>query len=241
MAHVPRDPVHVPDKIAEIAGDDTVDGVWRNELGGVTFRLRGKEKTRYAKWQSYVDLDAERKGHVDLRVEAEKLSWASRFTSVPSVLEHGADGNAAWLVTEGIEASSAADPRWLDTPETAVRAIATGLRQLHDSLPVDECSYQGSWLGTKAAIAPEPERLVVCHGDPCVPNTLIDEDGVFAGHVDLAQLGIADRWADLAIATYSISWKVNFGRSYDDLFLATYGIQPDYERIRAYRRLWDAD
>lgn len=241
MAHVPQGSVPVPAKIAEIAGDDAVDGVWRNQLGGLTFRLRGQEATRYAKWQSYSGLNPERKEHVNLSVEAEKLSWAGQFARVPSVLEQGAEGDAAWLITEGINAPSAADPRWRDAPEAAVRAIATGLRRLHDALPVDECSYQGSWLGAKATTAPAPERLVVCHGDPCVPNTLIDEDGGFAGHVDLAQLGVADLWADLAIATYSISWQVNFGHNYDDLFFDTYGVQPDYERIHAYRKLWDAE
>lgn len=87
---------------------------------------------------------------------------------------------------------------------------------------------------------PAPDLLVVCHGDPCVPNTLIDDAGRFAGHVDLARLGVADRWADLAIATYSIGWDINFGRSYDDLFFDAYGIRPDPERIAAYRRLWDS-
>lgn len=64
--------------------------------------------------------------------------------------------------------------------------------------------------------------------------------GGFAGHVDLARLGVADRWADLAIATYSISWDINFGRDFDELFFEVYGIEPDHERMRIYRELWDA-
>lgn len=72
-----------------------------------------------------------------------------------------------------------------------------------------------------------------------MPNTLLNSAGEFAGHVDLAGLGVADRWADLAIATYSISWDVNFGKSYDKLFFEVYGIEPDLERIRFYRELWD--
>lgn len=82
---------------------------------------------------------------------------------------------------------------------------------------------------------------MVCHGDPCVPNTLLNSAGEFAGHVDLSRLGVADRWADLAIATYSISWDANFGKSYDALFFGAYGIEPDEERIRFYRELWDED
>ena len=37
-------------------------------------------------------------------------------------------------------------------------------------------------------------------GTPCVPNTLLHDDGMFAAHVDLGSLGVADRWADLAVA-----------------------------------------
>jgi hypothetical protein len=50
---------------------------------------------------------------------------------------------------------------------------------------------------------------VVCHGDACVPNTLLDRTGRWIGHVDLGTLGVGDRWADLAIATLSTEW--NYG------------------------------
>ena len=47
----------------------------------------------------------------------------------------------------------------------------------------------GSWLPTPPLI----DRLVVCHGEACTPNTLIDVDGRCSGHVDLSSLGTADR------------------------------------------------
>lgn len=50
---------------------------------------------------------------------------------------------------------------------------------------------------------PPVDRLVVCHGDACAPNTLLSGDGHFAAHVDLGALGLADRWADLAVAAWS--------------------------------------
>jgi kanamycin kinase len=84
---------------------------------------------------------------------------------------------------------------------------------------------------------PAVDRLVVCHGDACAPNTLLRDDGTFAGHVDLGSLGVADRWADIAVATWSLNW--NFTSSHEPVFYAAYGIDPDPERIAYYRLLWD--
>lgn len=230
----------LPAVARDLAGGDAIEPVWHNELGGVTFKLSGGEGVRYLKWQRYSGLSSIHRSHVNLKAEADRLSWAGQFISVPEVLQVGDDDEAAWLLTTGIQALPAVHPRWQAEPETAVRAIASGLRQLHNTLPVDECPFQGSWAEAEGVDLPEPEKLVVCHGDPCVPNTLVHTDGGFAAYVDLGQLGVADRWADLAIATYSISWQINFGRSYDDLFFATYGVEPDEERIAFYRNLWDA-
>jgi kanamycin kinase len=84
---------------------------------------------------------------------------------------------------------------------------------------------------------PRVRRLVVCHGDACAPNTLLDDDGGWAGHVDLGSLGVADRWADLSIATYSLGW--NYGPGYDHLVYDAYGIDEDRDRVAYYRLLWD--
>ena len=81
------------------------------------------------------------------------------------------------------------------------------------------------------------DEVVVCHGDACAPNTLITDDGRCSGHVDLGALGVADRWADLAIATWSTTW--NYGPRWQVPLLDAYGIAPDAERTRYYRLLWD--
>jgi kanamycin kinase len=84
---------------------------------------------------------------------------------------------------------------------------------------------------------PEVDRTVVCHGDPCCPNTLLDEDGRWSAHVDFDSMGTADRWADLAVATWSCGW--NYGNGWEAELLAAYGMAPDAERTRYYRLLWD--
>ncbi|HEY3982098.1 MAG TPA: phosphotransferase [Streptosporangiaceae bacterium] len=86
------------------------------------------------------------------------------------------------------------------------------------------------------AEVPPIDELVVCHGDSCAPNTLIGDDGR-SGHVDLGELGVADRRADLAVATWSTTW--NYGPGREIPLLDAYGIAPDGDRIRYYRLLWE--
>jgi kanamycin kinase len=90
---------------------------------------------------------------------------------------------------------------------------------------------------TRLADRPPVDQLVVCHGDACAPNTLLRDDGTCAGHVDLGALGVADRWADLAVATWSLDW--NYGPGWQPVLLEAYGVEPDPPRIAYYRLLWD--
>jgi kanamycin kinase len=77
----------------------------------------------------------------------------------------------------------------------------------------------------------------VCHGDACAPNTLIGDDGRWLAHVDLGNLGVGDRWSDIAVATYSTKW--NYGEGWEDALLEAYGVDADVERTTYYRALWD--
>jgi kanamycin kinase len=255
--------VPVPAIVTALAGDAAITPVWRNELGGLTFRLDGAGAgTRYVKWV------ATGTPEIDLPGEAARLAWAQRWARVPPVLEHGTDAEGAWLVTAAVPGRSAVEPRWKADPATAAAAIGRGLRLLHDALPVDRCPFDWSvgrrlvraderiadgegpaeWspehrrLGlaearTRLGEPPPIDRLVVCHGDACTPNTLLHDDGTFAAHVDLGSLGAADRWADLAVATWSLEW--NYGPGFDGILYDAYGIDPDPERIAYYRLLYD--
>jgi kanamycin kinase len=216
--------VPVPEVVAGIAAGRPVAAVWVNELGGVTFRVDGGRE--------YVKVAPPRWAH-HLDAECDRLAWAGRYVRVPRVLGSG-DG---WLHTAGLAGRSAVDPQWAAHPRTAARAIGAGLRLLHDRLPVDGCPFgPPPWVAASASMP--LDRLVVCHGDACAPNTLIDDDGRCCAHVDLGDLGVADRWADLAVATLSLSW--NYGGSWESELLDAYGVKPDTTRIEYYRGLWNA-
>ncbi len=223
----------VPAAVVALAGPAQLTPIWRNGLGGLTYRAGAD---RFVKWAP---------PGVDLVTEVRRLEWAGAYTAVPSVLEHGADADGSWLVTAALPGESAVDPRWRADPELAAAAIGRGLRALHDALPVADCPFDWSvatrleQAGVEDFPPPPPiERLVVCHGDACVPNTLLLDDGTCGGHVDLGALGVADRWADLAIATWSTEW--NYGPGFERTLLDAYGVEPDTGRSAYYRRLWDA-
>jgi kanamycin kinase len=106
----------------------------------------------------------------------------------------------------------------------------------------DDMHPEHAHLSPEAALAelerlrPEDEDLVVCHGDYCLPNVLIS-GGEATGFVDLGELGVADRWWDLAIGTWSVTW--NLGPGWEEAFLASYGVKRDDRRMTFYRLLYD--
>jgi kanamycin kinase len=155
---------------------------------------------------------------------------------VPEVLDFGRDHGGQVLVTRALPGSSAVAAEWVDRPAEAVRAIALGLRVLHDKVPSAACPFRTRWVPVDAP--PPADGAVVLHGDACAPNTILGADGRFAGHVDLGALGVGDRWADLAVSSMSLGW--NYGPGWEDAFFAAYEIERDEERIRYYRAAWDA-
>lgn len=204
-------------------GRRVADVVWRNELGGLTSRLVADDaQDLFAKWSP-----------LDLEPEAERMSWLASRHPAPRIADY-VEGDDQWLlVTGALPGSSAVSPRWLREPERAARAIGEGLALLHTLDPAASIFGTVDWVGEQDDV----DRLVVAHGDACAPNTLIADDGAFLAHVDLGSLGVADRWADLAIASMSLEW--NYGPGHEAPFWEAYGIEPDPGRIAHYRALWN--
>lgn len=237
---IPSATTDIPPIVRTLAAGAALTPVWLNGIGGLTFRT---DDGRYIKWGPH---DAE----ANMRDEAERMQWARRWITVPEVIDQGEDATHEWLITAALPGHSSVDHRWIDDPDTAVRAVGAALRTMHDALPVEQCPWTWSpaWRIANAADRgvsvpadlrepPPVDRLVVCHGDACMPNTLLDDAGRPLAHVDLAALGTADRWADIAVASMSTRW--NFGPGWEDALIEAYGLAPDRERLEYYRRLWN--
>jgi kanamycin kinase len=254
--------VAVPESVQRLAGGGTARLIWRNEIGGLTFELTGSAAgRRFVKWAP-VDSPADLQGEADrLRWAAaytpvpvvvdldrdDTGSWlvtrAIDGTSTVAPRWIADPETAVVAIGEGLRALHEALPAascpfsW-----TAEERLASARRRAEAGrVNPEQWHLAHRHLSVETALDlvkdPPPPDTVVCHGDSCAPNTLVDDAGRWCAHVDLGALGLADRWADLAIATWSTEW--NYGPGWEPLLLKAYGTSPDPERIRYYRLLWD--
>lgn len=88
---------------------------------------------------------------------------------------------------------------------------------------------------------PVEDDLVVCHGDLCLGNVLIDPDTLrLAGIIDVDRVGVADRWLDLSLALYNIGaddvW--GYGPAHAGHFLQRYGnTTVDHDKMTYFQLL----
>lgn len=225
-ADVPPSGTPVPEAIAALAGDDPLELVWQNEQGGVTARIERPGGAIFAKWNPPGSIES-------LRDEAERMRWLGRLglVPVPRVLGEHRDAAGELLVTAAIPAVSIVSPAGRRCPAAAAAALGAGLRALH-AIDAASCPFPAPDWAAREVV----EDPVVCHGDPCAPNTLI-AGGAFAGIVDLGRVGVSDRWADLSIASWSLEW--NGLAAAAPSFWRAYGIRRDDARIAPWRALWE--
>ncbi|MDA3625617.1 aminoglycoside 3'-phosphotransferase [Saccharopolyspora sp. WRP15-2] len=263
IAAAPQGPVDIPRIVTELAAGRPTRAVWENELGGLTFQVGLGDQRQFVKWTpagSGIDLAAEvarlrwaAKFTVVPRVLDQGADEAGAW-----IVTHGLPGRTAvddrWKRDPGTavraigaglralhDALPVADCPFDWSAEKRLEAVRS--RAAADRIDPADWHEDLQHIGTvERALGvltdiPPADELVVCHGDACAPNTLVGDDGTCTGHVDLGALGVADRWADLAIATWSTQW--NYGPGWEDPLLEAYGIAPDQERITYYRLLWE--
>jgi kanamycin kinase len=262
LGKAPDRKVEVPRSVQELAAGAELVAVWVNLAGGITFRIDRPPIHRFVKWtplSSGIDLSQEKARllwagrfiSVPRVLEDgsdEEGSWlvtspidgetavANRWRADPAKAV-AAIGRGLRLMHERLP-TRACPFSW-----TAEERVANALQRAErGKIDPQTWHLEHQHLSVRAAIdlvsqPPEVDRLVVCHGDACAPNTLLDASGAVVGHVDLGSLGLADRWADLAVASWSTCW--NYGACWEGELLAAYGVDPDPARIGYYRLLWD--
>jgi len=252
----------VPGPVRTIAGDRRIRLVWGNPQGGLTYELGAASERCFVKWAprgAPIDLAREAArftwagAFIPVPHVLEQGEDGDGFWMVTTPVPGESAVSPRWsadparavsAIGRGLRALHDALPvkpcPFSLSAENRVRAIRrenaegrldpAGWNEAHRHLGVERA------LDLLSAIPPI-DQLVVCHGDACAPNTLIGNDGVFSGHVDLGSMGVGDRWADLAVATWSAGW--NYGTDWEEPLLVAYGVAPDLERTRYYRLLYD--
>jgi kanamycin kinase len=258
----PKSNNDIPDSVIRYAGKRPIEVVWLNELGGLTFRVTDGANDIFIKWapgDSGLDLQAEqvklewaitytpvpkviefgqdKKGSwlVTEAIDAENAvseKWKMDPRSAVTAIGRGLRAMHDALPVDACPFLWSIEDRISRALERVVRGEThpTDWHEEFRSLSIEA-------VLAKLDSPPVSDQLVVCHGDACAPNTLLDGGGNWLAHVDMERLGIADPWADLAIASWSTQW--NYGPGWDGLLYDSYGIDPDPEKIHFYRLLWD--
>ncbi|MFV0394829.1 MAG: aminoglycoside 3'-phosphotransferase [Coprobacillaceae bacterium] len=85
----------------------------------------------------------------------------------------------------------------------------------------------------------EEGDIVLCHGDVCMPNMMIDKNGDI-GYIDVVQLGTCNRYLDIAIGLRSLRYNLelyghSLSKEYIEVFKKAYGIEKlDIDKIMFY-------
>ena len=192
----------------------------------------------------------------DTRQGIETMMWLSRRLPTPKVLCYEEMDGMAYLLMERMEGMEACEEACLERPRETVAALAQGMRLLwdtdpsgcprhlnmdkllalaEDQGPMDDFRQERlTWLREN-----RPESVpVLAHGDYCLPNVFL-KDGSFRGFIDVGEMGLGEKWRDIALCWRSLRDNYNGtygGRVYPDfdpdMLFECLGIEPDWEQIR---------
>jgi aminoglycoside phosphotransferase len=209
--------------------------------GARVFKLEDGNETLFLK---FAPISSDPEPAFSIRAEAERLQWSrSRNLAVPKVELFLEDGGLEYLLMTGIPGRDASQPWQPDQIQNIIAKLAIGLRNWH-STNTHDCPYQLT-LETRIAQAqartknanlkleleallehtPKTEDLVLCHGDPCVPNVLLNDDLEISGWIDLGRAGVMERHWDLALIVGSLEMDLNPQfNGWSERFLEAYGL-----------------
>lgn len=191
--------------------------------------------------------------------EADIMKWLWGKLNVPSVIEFGEINDEEFLIMSEITGSHIDD--YIKQPELYVNYLADAIHLLQKadisecpfSSSVDirlaELDFLlnnnladvniDNWEKTTEFNSPQElykwlcnnkpsEEYVFTHGD-IGANLFVKNGEIF--FYDLARMGIADRWVDIAFAVRDIRKECP---DYEQLFFDKLGVKPNYEKINYY-------
>ncbi|KDQ66897.1 APH(3'') family aminoglycoside O-phosphotransferase [Streptomyces halstedii] len=243
--------------------------VTAGESGATVFR--SADATRYAKCvpaADAADLEAERDRTAWLSGQGvpgpRVLDWrsgdigaclvTSAVSGTPADQVPAEDLRAAWeRIADAVRrlheapVSQCRFRRDLDTMVTLARDVVARDAVNPEFLPVEQQQTPTTELLARLTRqvsrrrAQEVADTVVCHGDLCLPNIILDPQTLdVSGFIDLGRLGRADRHADLALllANARETWPDEERAQAADLaFAERYGTALDHDRLRFYLHL----
>jgi aminoglycoside phosphotransferase len=210
--------------------------------GAQVFKLEDGNETLFLKFAS---VSSDPDPAFSIRAEADRLQWLRlKKLAVPKVELFLEDGNLEYLLMTSIPGRDASRPWQPYQIPNIITKLAASLRNWHDA-DMDDCPYQLTLenriaqarartrnaslkLELEALLehAPKTENLVLCHGDPCLPNVLLDVDLEISGWIDLGRAGVMDRHWDLALIVGSLEMDLNPQfNGWSERFLEAYGLE----------------
>lgn len=144
----------------------------------------------------------------NLESERRNLIKIAPYLTVPLVLGFGRIENRDHLLLSQVPGSNLAEFIGIWSNEDIVKEFARAIRVFHEL--DSHALFPNMNIGD----------FVVIHGDMALPNIMCQTPGE-AGYIDLGQMYLGRRDADLADAIWSL--QRNIGPEYGDLFLKEYG------------------
>jgi aminoglycoside phosphotransferase len=125
--------------------------------------------------------------------------------------------------------------RWAESATRDGRVDIEDLDEMHRGWTAE------ALLSKLRATPAPPEDLVVCHGDLCLDNVLVDPHTLrVVAVLDAGRLGVADRWRDLSLLIRSLRDRSAQWSGTDELvetLLRRYGTHLDAEKLAFYQLL----
>ena len=206
--------------------------VWRLEKGGIPLAiLKSQPIGRSISLQREADRLLLLQGHwpvptlLGFEVQAEREHLLMSFVSgEPAFQFQPQDGRSlgTWLGTilRKLHAQAAPPHAQLSNEmEVLIPQTLEGLKQVDSSLAAEA-----------QALLPRKWDLVMSHGDFCLPNVLLNAEGL-SGLIDLGGVGFCDRYWDVSMCAWSLEYN-QLGNEIPALWQA-YDVLPlDPQRLR---------